>query len=153
MKNLSELLKYSKYLSVARYVLHVFDGKENFNNPQSVFIEFDSTVGITIRCGSDGETMLLEEGSLNFVERDMGEFGKEVVKDVININPWKKACNSPMEHIFGIKSDGFIIGYRFSFEVLEINIVNFGDEIFIYEYFPEKIIIDERIVFENIINI
>jgi endonuclease IV len=78
MKKVSELLKNSKYLSKVMYIVHVFDEIENFNNPQSVFVEFDSIIGITFRCGSNGESIIYEEGSPEFVEINMGEFGREL---------------------------------------------------------------------------
>lgn len=130
------------------YVLDV----EDIEHPQALQIIFDGGLLKTISCASDGAKLLLRD--VPMVESDLGEYGKQIIKD-ISINSIfgdaidKELCR--LSIIYSETEQG-IIGLNFYFSnFVTINVINLGDEINIYGEIPKNILNEERISFTEVV--
>jgi len=127
-------------------LIHVYEGNENISSPQELQLSFESKIRGKLKCGSDGESIVLDSTELK--PSDLGEYGKQIVKDISNLSCWQKVIGSPLKEVHLLESmrEFCLMGIKFTFENdLSVVMVNLGDEIFIYESLPEEIVQEEEI--------
>lgn len=138
-------------LSLVEALVYVFD-EPDFHHPQQVQLTF---LGIgfagSFRCSKDGSSLELRDTPA--CEKDLGEYGKEVIIDVSHHSSFSNYIGKTLlkvNLIFSSVEDAYI-GVKLIFEgQLNLIIVNLGDEISILESlstFYEK---DEGIVYKEL---
>lgn len=99
--------------------------------PQRLQIKFSgSNENFQLFCGKDGSTLAIERGTLK--NRDLGEYGKEVVTDISNIEPYSHYVRLTPSNFHSILSKGenTIVGVKLSFNnKTNIFLINAGDEL------------------------
>ena len=136
-------------LSLVEALVYIFD-KPDLQHPQQLQLSFlgIGSVG-SFKCSKDGSSLELIDASMQ--EKDLGEYGKEVVVDVSLlpsfINYLKKTLLS-IALIFSSVESSYI-GVKFIFEgQLDLIIVNLGDEINVLESLPLSYEKDEGIIYK-----
>jgi len=110
----------------------------DFDHPQQLQLIFSKTgIADSLKCGKDGSTLELTDHPMQ--EKDLGEYGKEIIIDISHINPFFKFIGKTLSKVFLIFSsaEDSYVGLRLNFEGdLSLFIMNIGDEINIFESLP-----------------
>ncbi|WP_145489887.1 hypothetical protein [Yersinia rohdei] len=136
-----------KQLKCVRGLIHILD-VEDIEHPQQLLLIFEGGEGRVISCASDGSTLLLRDVAM--VESDLGEYGKQVIKDISEMDSFSEIIGKELHSLSAVysKSEECMIGLNFYFSGCgSINILNLGDEISIYKKIPEGILYEEGISF------
>lgn len=132
-------------------LIYVYDSEEKILSPQELLLVFEHKRQVTLMCSNDGESLILDSRKLE--PTNLGEYGKEIIRDISYLPCWKNLIGQTLTKIFIIKSLGkpCLIGLKFSFENdLSVIVVNLGDEIFMFEFLPEEIAQEEEIIYEQV---
>jgi hypothetical protein len=138
-----------KLISVSG-LIYIYGGEEKISNPHELLLFFDPIPIIQgkLCCSSDGESLVWDCGELD--PNDLGEYGETVVKDISYLPCWKNIIGHILKDIKLIVPlhDPCLMGLQLSFEnEFSVAVVNLGDEMFMFESLPEKIIKDEHVTF------
>ncbi|WP_312408644.1 hypothetical protein [Rhizobium sp.] len=125
-------------------------GRDRNLNPQAIKLQIFGASSLFVKCASDGETLVVETNAKWFECREMGEFGREVIENVTEDEPWKKYTGMLITAVRVFKSLEKDIGFSLLFRTGEIFVFNVGDEIVNYEYFPTDIFRDENVSVESV---
>jgi hypothetical protein len=131
-------------------LIYVYDNQEDTNSPQSIYLEFNNDHGGCIKCASDGESI---DCDFKFpTEVDLGIYGNEILKDISTTIPWCEVIGDNLNTCYLLLVDSdFCLGVRLLFQSgKSIDIVNLGDELYVYDSLPESIIQEENIVIKKI---
>lgn len=131
-------------------LIHVYDEHEDNESPQAIYLKFENDLGGNLECASDGESILYSPKLP--AETDLGEYGKEILKDISNTELWCECVGSSLVSSFVLFANGNVsIGVRLIFQSgKSIDIVNLGDEIYIYNFLPRHIVEEENITFDKV---
>lgn len=139
-----------KKLNYVYGLIYIYDS-EDFSHPQELQVIFEMGLVKKISCSSDGSTLLLQDSPM--VECDLGEYGKQVIKDISDISVFRNVIGEELQGLKVISSDveQSIIGLSFHFSNSKfINILTIGDEISFYRNIPINIMEEEGINFLSI---
>jgi len=118
-------------------LIYVLDAPD-LDRPQRLqFIFSGINQEVNIRCGKDGAT--LELSKLPMQESDLGEYGKELIMSMSSSRLFQRYIGRKVSGVFPIYSDAekTIIGIKLVFDgELSLIIINFGDEINIFDSLP-----------------
>lgn len=131
-------------------LIYVYDNQEDINSPQAIYFEFNNEHVGCIKCASDGESIDCDFKLTT--EVDLGMYGKEILKDISTINPWREVIGDNLNNCYLLLVDSnFCLGVRLQFQSgKSVDIVNLGDELYVYDSLPESIIQAEKIVIKKI---
>ncbi|GKW35878.1 hypothetical protein [Pectobacterium versatile] len=124
----------------------------DFYRPQKLQFIFSNTEKLfSLMCSKDGSSLVLTDSPIQ--ESDLGEYGKEVIMELSNITLFIDYIGKRLLEIYSIFSsveDAFM-GIKFVFEGdLNLIIVNFGDEINIFNSLPSSYEHDEGIKYQSL---
>jgi hypothetical protein len=140
----------SKLISVSA-LIYLPESEREIFSPQELLLVFESGKQMKLSCGSDGESLVGNNQEL--VPIDLGEYGKEIVKDVSYLACVENLIGHVLRDVKLIKSSGnsYLMGLQFSFENnLSVVVVNLGDDLFVFESLPEEIAREEEITYEQL---
>ncbi|KJM66320.1 hypothetical protein B5M10_10930 [Pluralibacter gergoviae] len=153
VRNYSEWLQkvIGKKLSLVEALVYIFDEPE-LQHPQQLQLTFSGISSAEIfKCGKDGVSLELIDVPMQ--EKDLGEYGKEVIMDMslsISFINYIDKTLSDVVLIFSQVENAYI-GVRLTFEEqLDLIIINLGDEINILESLPLPYEKDEGIIYKDI---
>uniref|UniRef100_UPI0036D7E049 hypothetical protein n=1 Tax=Photorhabdus sp. RM322S TaxID=3342825 RepID=UPI0036D7E049 len=133
------------------YMLHV----EDIEHPQELFFEFEGAdISRKISCGQDGSSLVV--CSKPMIESDLGEYGKQIIKDISQHSIFNRLIGQKLSCFNAIYSEieQCVIGFSFIFyNYGQISLLNLGDEIYIYNDIPECIFLEEKITLVKIVNL
>ncbi|BBA35855.1 uncharacterized protein sS8_3923 [Methylocaldum marinum] len=126
-------------------LIYVYDDREDNNSPQAIYLEFDNNLHGCVRCASDGES--IEYDSNAPAEIDLGRYGNEILKYISNQGPWRECVGEKLNDSFVLIADNNVcMGVRLLFQSgKSVDIVNLGDELYVYDFLPESIVAEEHI--------
>ncbi|WP_024550141.1 hypothetical protein [Siccibacter turicensis] len=123
--------------------------------PQQLqLVFFSENQSIVFRCGLDGAS--LELSDLPMQEKDLGEYGKEVIMDLSNSCFFQKFIGKILLQFYVIYSEieQKLIGAKLFFnEGLTLVIINLGDEIKTFETLSMEYERDEKINYIDVLSI
>lgn len=123
--------------------------------PQQLqLVFFSENQSIVFRCGLDGAS--LELSDLPMQEKDLGEYGKEVIMDLSNSCFFQKFIGKILLQFYVIYSEveQKLIGAKLFFdEGLTLVIINLGDEIKIFEALSMEYERDEKVNYIDVLSI
>lgn len=140
-----------KPLRSAYGLIHTLD-IEDIEHPQQLQLIFEGGGNGTISCASNGSALVLRDVAM--VESDLGEYGKQIIKDLSGWHVFSGLINKELLSLSAIhsKTEEGVIGLAFYFNAYgNINIINLGDEINVYKHIPEDIQHEEDISFIEVI--
>ncbi|MEB6380844.1 hypothetical protein MXM41_18205 [Leclercia adecarboxylata] len=124
----------------------------DFDHPQQLQLVFSKTgIADSLKCGKDGSTLELTDHPMQ--EKDLGEYGKEIIIDISHINPFVKFIGKTLSKVFLIFSsaEDAYVGLRLNFEDnFSLFIMNIGDEINIFECLPKSFEQNEGITYSEL---
>jgi hypothetical protein len=134
-----------KRLSYVRASLFEFENEIDYANPQGLELGFLNAKNGVIACDEDGYSLAWTDGVLDSF--DMGGAGKRIVQDMSNLEPWARALNDVLVSAETLVDVPYqkIVGIELHFSNTQIQMVNLGDEIFVYEKIPEGSFGDSKI--------
>ncbi|MBQ4769782.1 hypothetical protein F9U42_21885 [Pectobacterium versatile] len=134
-----------------RGLIYVFD-KPDFYHPQKLQFIFSNTEKLfSFMCGKDGASLELTDSPIQ--ESDLGEYGKEMIIDMSNITLFIDYIGKQLLDIYSVFSlvEDACVGIKFVFEGdLNLIIVNFGDEINIFNSLASSYEHDEGIKYQSL---
>ncbi|GGY17816.1 hypothetical protein [Paludibacterium paludis] len=118
------------------YVMEDFLSDE----PLSICLVFDTGLNVKISGLSDGESIVVDEGGL--CSYSMQDAGAVIVND---IDRMEKLCGDSRVCAvnFIVGEEGKIIGVKVVFSKSSIYFVNLGDELKIFDFFPDFLFEEE----------
>lgn len=126
-------------------LLFIFDGVEEIDHPQAVSLTFSTSENCVLKCASDGESMQFSRELL--MNNDMGEFGKQLVRDVSACTTWHECIDKQVFKTYLLESEcDKIVGVGFSFDSeISIFVMNLGDELYIFDRIEDCLAADPDI--------
>lgn len=124
---------------------------EDINHPQELQVIFETGLIKKISCSSNGSSLLIQDSPM--IESDLGEYGKQVIKDISDMPVFDDVIGEELQDLEVINSEveKGIVGLRFQFSNSKnIDILTLGDEISFYKSTPINIIEGEGISFQSI---
>lgn len=124
---------------------------EDINHPQELQVIFETGLIKKISCSSNGSSLLIQD--LPMIESDLGEYGKQLIKDISDMPVFVDVIGEELQNLEVINSEieQSIVGLRFQFSNSKnIDILTLGDEISFYKSTPMNIIDEEGISFQSI---
>lgn len=123
--------------------------------PQQLqLVFFSENESIVFRCGLDGAS--LELSDLPMQEKDLGEYGKEVIMDLSNSCFFQKFIGKILLQFYVIYSEieQKVIGAKLFFEEgLTLVIINLGDEIKLFDTLSMEYEREEKINYIDVLSI
>ncbi|ASN85818.1 hypothetical protein [Pectobacterium versatile] len=134
-----------------RGLVYVFD-KPDLYHPQKLQFIFSNTEKLfSFMCGKDGASLELTDSPIQ--ESDLGEYGKEIIMDMSNVTLFIDYIGKQLLDVYSVFSsvEDACVGIKFVFEGdLNLIIVNFGDEINIFNSLPLSYEHDEGIKYQSL---
>lgn len=140
-------------LDNVQFLVHEFNGETNWKNPFAVCITFSNGECVTVKTASDYESVGLSRGCEALQEQDIGEYGYARILDANHLSPWDKIVGSGLIKLENLISDSWVIGVNLTFENGTVYLMNLGDDLYVFDQEPSKIIADENIKRTNIYSI
>jgi hypothetical protein len=140
------LSAYDRELLSVKALFHVFDSVR-CSSPQEIELVFEGAFG-RIYGDKDGATLCFSP--VESVECDLGEYGSQRIFSISDGPVFSKVVGRTLRSASLIQSlrDKTMVGVEMDFdEGAKVFIMNLGDEIFVFDVIPEKIIEEEQLVF------
>ena len=135
-------------------LIYVYDAPD-LGSPQQLQLVFcDTYQNIVCRCGLDGASLELIDSPMQ--EKDLGEYGKEVIMDLSNSYLFQKAFGKILLKFYVICSEieQQIIGVKLVFdEGFKLVIINLGDEIKVFNSLLREYERDEKIYYIDVLSV
>ncbi|HHR8284183.1 TPA: hypothetical protein ACS9WW_004174 [Salmonella enterica subsp. enterica serovar Muenchen] len=135
-------------------LIYVYDVPDLEAPQQLQLVFFSENQSIVFRCGQDGASLELIDSPMQ--ENDLGEYGKEEIMDLSNSLLFHKFIGKILLRLYVIHSEieQKIIGAKLFFdEGLTLIILNFGDEIRVFDSLSKEYERDEKINYIDILSI
>jgi hypothetical protein len=120
------------------------------DQPQALWITFEQNPEMRLSTRSDGESLNLDQKSPEPV--DLGEYGQEVLIDLMNYPPWKQLLGRKLTNSYLLVSNDAIIGVSLHFDNRKkVIVINWGDQLYVWDRLDKQTMLQEAVQFVRII--
>ena len=135
-------------------LIYVYDVPDLGAPQQLELIFLGENKNIAFKCGQDGASLELINSPMQ--EKDLGEYGKEIIMDLSNSSLFQEVIGKTLCRFYMVYSETEqkVIGTKLVFDDgLTLVIVNFGDEIKVFDSLSMDYERDEKINYVDVLPI